>query len=439
VEIESVFEERDPHVTRANRGESRSHHVNTQVNTQAHQGKGAILRNRSFLSLWFGQLIAFLGNSVYGLALMWEMKVLTGSTVMMSTVSIAQLVPYLVCGPIAGVLVDRWNKRSAMIWSDVIRSVVIGVLTLLLALHLLAPWMLIAGAAINSAMSSVYGPANSALIPMLVGKDSVQQANSMSQTAITVTQLVGPFVGGYLVAHVSMTSAFLLNAFTYLASVISLCFVTHREPERVFRPLDGKQFIVELKEGLDVIRGMPIMRAIIPIALIANFLFAPFEIILIQYCTDVLHGGAQLFGILGSFFSLGMLFGAIAAGLIAKKVKKGIIIAWAFPLGSLMMFGLAFTTTTYVALTLASLFGFFNMMVNITLMSIIQVQVPQDKMGRVSGSFSILIQGSQPFAQAAGGYLLSLCSVRVLMGVLAGLQTLNALYAATNRIMRSQE
>jgi MFS transporter, DHA3 family, macrolide efflux protein len=409
------------------------------LHTEPHHRPASIFRNRSFVALWLGQFIAFLGNNVYGLALLWEMKVLTGSTVMMSTVAIASLVPMIVFGPIAGVLVDRWPKRTAMIWSDVIRAVVIGALTILLAAHLVAPWMLIAGSAVNSLIGSVYTPANAALVPLLVGRDNLQQANSVSQGTMVLTQVIGPFVGGILVAHVSMVAAFALNAATYLASVLSLLCVRHQDPAREHKKLDAKQFVAEFKEGLDVIFSMKLMREVIPIALIANFLFAPFELILIQYCTEILHGDAQLFGTLGACFSGGMLCGAIAAGALAKKMRKGILMAVSFPTFTLMMFFMSFTRTIWIALTLAGLMGFFNMMVNILLMTILQAAIPQDKMGRVFGSFGLLAQGSQPFAQALGGYLLTVFSVPTLMATLSALCFLDGIWAATRRELLRQE
>lgn len=394
------------------------------------------LRSRSFLALWFGQLICFTGNNVYGLALMWEMKILTGSTVMMSTVSIATLVPMIVLGPLAGTLVDRWQKRTAMILSDIVRTITIASLTLLLATGQLAPWMLISGAALNSVFGTVYTPANSAMIPLLVGKANLQKANSLSQGTMVITGMIGPFLGGFLVAHVSMTSAFAVNAISYIASVVSLLFVRPVEPAKTNAKLSLRQLGIEMKEGLDVIRQIPIARKMIPLSLIANFLFAPFDLILIQYCSVTLHGGAQLFGTLGSCFSAGMLLGAVAAGVAAQHIKQGYLITTSFVLSSSMMIFMSFTRTVWIALGLAVVMGLFNMMLNVLLMTIVQVQIPQEKMGRVFGTVGTLSQGSQPFAQALAGFLLNAFRVPVLMGVLGALATVNALWAATQKEIR---
>jgi MFS transporter, DHA3 family, macrolide efflux protein len=399
----------------------------------------SLFRNKSFLFLWAGQLVSMLGNSVYTLALMWEMKVLTGSTVMMSAVSIASLVPMLVCGPFAGVLVDRWHKRTAMIWSDVIRAFVITVLTALVFAHAISPWMLIAGAAINNTVSSVFSPAQSALLPILVGKENLQKANSITQGTTVMTQIIGPFAGGILVAQVSMGSAFGVEAASFLVSVVSLILMTHREPTRVAHKLNSKQFMTEMKEGLEVIRGMRLVRTLIPIGLVANFLFAPVELVLIQYSTNVLHGSAQMYGALGACFSAGMLLGAILAGSLSKKIRKGMLIAITFPLSSLAVFAMAFTSTPWLAMVCLGLSGVFNMMVNILLMTILQSEIPQEKMGRVFGSFGVLIQGSQPFAQAIGGYLLMVFSVPVLMGAIGALATVDALFATFSKVVRGQE
>lgn len=393
----------------------------------------------SFISLALGQFISMVGNAVYSLALMWEMKVLTGSTLMMSTILVASLIPLLVFGPIAGVLVDRWKKKTAMIYSDVLRGLVIGLLTILLATHHIAPWMLVAGSVLNSTIGSVFNPAESTLVPLLVGKDKVQQANSITQGAMVISQLIGPFLGGILVGHVSMVAAFSVNSLSFFLSVVSLLFVKSPEPERVHSPLNMKRMGFEVKEGLDVIRSIDVLRAAIPIALITNFLFAPVDLILIQFCTTVLHGGAQLYGLFGTFFAAGMLAGALLAGILATKVRRGILIASSFPVMALAMLALSFTRIIWVAMALAVICGLSNMVLNILFQSIVQVQIPTDKMGRVFGAIGILFQGAQPFAQLSTGFLLSIVSVPVLLGILGVLQVINSAFAASNRVIRAQQ
>lgn len=393
----------------------------------------------SFISLALGQFISMVGNAVYSLALMWEMKVLTGSTLMMSTILVASLIPLLVFGPIAGVLVDRWKKKTAMIYSDVLRGLVIGLLTILLATHHIAPWMLVAGSVLNSTIGSVFNPAESTLVPLLVGKDKVQQANSITQGAMVISQLIGPFLGGILVGHVSMVAAFSVNSLSFFLSVVSLLFVKSPEPQRVHSPFNMKRMGFEVKEGLDVIRSIAVLRAAIPIALITNFLFAPVDLILIQFCTTVLHGGAQLYGLFGTFFAAGMLAGALLAGILATKVRRGILIASSFPVMALAMLALSFTRIIWVAMALAVICGLSNMVLNILFQSIVQVQIPTDKMGRVFGAIGILFQGAQPFAQLSTGFLLSIVSVPVLLGILGVLQVINSAFAASNRVIRAQQ
>lgn len=397
------------------------------------ESRKSTLWTKSFLALWIGQLICFTGNNVYSLALMWEMKELTGSTVMMSTVSIATLVPMIVLGPLAGTLVDRWKKRMSMILSDIARWAVITVLTFILFTHHLAPWMLIAGAVINSAVGTVYTPANSAMLPLLVGREKLQKANSFVQGTQVLTGMIGPFVGGFLVAQVSMTAAFAVNAVAYLASVVSLLFVKPIEPNRTHAKLSARQLLIELKEGVDVIREIPLMKKLIPVALICNFLFAPFDLILIQFCTNTLHGGAELFGTVGTCFSAGMLGGAILSGALSKFIRKGHLMSVSFVMSTVMMIVMSFTRTIWITLTIAVMMGLFNMMLNILLNTTVQLQIPQDKMGRVFGTMGTLSQGAQPFAQAAAGFLLTAFTAPSLMVILGSLATVDALYGATRK------
>ncbi len=367
----------------------------------------------NFYLLITGQFLANLGNSIYQLALMWEMRALTGSTVMMSTVSIAMLVPVIVLGPIAGVLVDRWPKRIAMIGSDVFRLAIITTVSIIVLLHAVSPWMLIATAALCSTAGSVYNPANSALLPLMVEKSALQRANSFTHSSFVTTQILGPIAGAALIAHFSMAAAFFSNGLGFLLSVVSLLLIRVNEPERVHTPLQPATMVAEIKDGIRALLRLPPMRVIAPTALIANFLFAPFEIILIQYCTKVLHGGVQLYGWMGSYMAIGMLTGAIASGFVLHRVRKGLQMQVALPLMAIPLTALAVLRSAWLALTMAGLFGVCNMIVNILFMTLIQEVVPQEKLGRVSGSVSTVVQGAQPFAQAIGGFLLAWFAVHV--------------------------
>lgn len=394
------------------------------------------LINRSFLGIWIGQFISSLGNGVYGLALIWEMKLLTGSTVMMATVGMAEMIPAMILGIFAGVLVDRWSKKKAMICSDLIRGLIVGIVTLLLAIGYLRPWEIVVSGALTSVAASVFGPAYGSIYRLVAGKENLQKANSMNQVSSVISGMLGPGLAGILIAHLSMYTLFVFNSLSFFVSVMGLLLVFYVEPERVKVPLNIRRFGSELREGIVAIFAIPTLKNAIPLGLFMNFIFAPIDIVMIQYCTKVLHGGSQLFGLFGSCFSAGLLLGAFVPGYLLKFLKKGYLVVYSLTFIAALMIALSLTQNTAVMLLSAILFGISLVAVSVTVNTSIQLSIPEDKMGRVFGALGIANQGVSPVSLALSGYVLSILSVPVVLLVMGVLQLGSSSYALCNRVIR---
>ena len=179
-----------------------------------------VLRQRNFALLWFGQLISMAGDWFLFIALPFYVYNLTGSTLATGAMFIAQLLPSLLLGSVAGVFVDRWDRRRVMIVSDVLRGLV---LLLLLAVHstdLL--WLIYLVAFAQSAVGQFFMPAKNAIIPRLVGGEDLIRANSLNATSDSLTRLIGPSLGGVMFAALGLSSVVIVDALSFFVSAIMI-------------------------------------------------------------------------------------------------------------------------------------------------------------------------------------------------------------------------
>src|SRR6266702_2327023 len=184
----------------------------------------AVLRQRNFALLWFGQLISLTGDYVLIVALPFYTYQLTGSVLATGVMFLVQALPGLFLGSLAGVFVDRWDRRWTMIASDLLRAGVL--LFLLLARSRDLVWIIYAVAFTEQLISLFFIPAKGAIIPNLVEEQHLMAANSLNSTSDAITRLVGPPLGGALLALLGLSSTVFIDSASYLVSAVMIPLIS---------------------------------------------------------------------------------------------------------------------------------------------------------------------------------------------------------------------
>jgi DHA3 family macrolide efflux protein-like MFS transporter len=187
-----------------------------------------LLANKNYRKLLAAQFESDFGDGVYALGLLWAMKQLTDSAVMVSTVLIAEIVPLVVLGVFAGVFVDMGSKKRIMILSDLAQGFVVTCLALVWWLDLLRPWMLILAAVLLSSFSAFFTPARTVTVRTLVGKEMIVQAQSLQQTTNTLVGLSAPALAAILLS-VDTGFAFAFNAVSFYLSFFFIFLIQNEE------------------------------------------------------------------------------------------------------------------------------------------------------------------------------------------------------------------
>lgn len=378
----------------------------------------ALFKNRNFMALFIGRSFSSLGNNVYSFALLWDMKILTESPILMAFVGVGWALPRVLLGPLAGALVDRWDKRAVMIASDVLRFLLSLVVTWLSFLGALTPIEIIAATLLSNSISTAFGPANRSLMTLLIDKQQLLSANGLTQTMVHLAEVLGPGISAGLIAWQGVTTSYFLDALGYLVSIASLLAISVREPEREQLSFTVRRLFAEMKEGWQALRAVKVLMILIPAALVLNFLVAPIDLLLVQYATIVLHQNQVAVGELNASMAFGMVVGGAILGRVGKRVPSGWMIGLGLLTAQLCVIGLSIFPFLPVDVALDFFAGFGMVFANVVTFTMMQKSVDRKFIGRVSAFTNMAFAATLPFGMLLGGWLASFLPVR---GLLAGI------------------
>ncbi len=298
-----------------------------------------LVERRDLRLLLSGQLVSSSGDYVLGVGLAYSVYDLTGSTLASATSLLAAFVPQVVIGPLAGVLVDRWDRLRTMVWANI--GMALGLLPLLLVTDVSWVWLIYAVLALQSVGEVFFAPAQQAMIPRLVGDDEVATAVALNGQAGQLARLGGSAIGGVAAAAAGVPAVAAVDAVTFVAAAFLLSRI--RTEGAVRTATQAGEVVVgrlrglgrSLVEGVRAVQRSPGLRAVVLFALITSVgegimgvLFAPFVI-------DVLGGGAPAYGAVVSAQAVGGIFGALVATTIVHRLSP----VWLLG-GAAIIFGL---------------------------------------------------------------------------------------------------
>ncbi len=373
------------------------------------QGKSLalLIGNRNFAALWASDLIATLGDRIHRVALAALIWHLTGSLMDAGVAFIASSLPELALGPLAGVAVDRWNRRTIMIVSDLARVAPVLLIPILASASLWAVFLLLF--LLNTA-SILHRPAKVASIPSVVPSPHLTAANSFSSMVESVGDLAGyPLAGigvgllsGWLGTETGLTAAFGGTALAYVLSALILLGL--RLPP-VERPEAGsiRQVWGELVTGLRFLARHSIVRINTAVVLLGPFAAGIAMPLLIGYAYQVIGGEEFAYGMLNFGIGLGSVVGAGGLALLGAR-RLGTLVVGGLALMGAAILGLASTSELWVAVLLMAATGIGNMMVVIPSVTIVHRCTPAHLLGRVFSFRSTLIFTALIVANGIGGW-----------------------------------
>ena len=389
-----------------------------------------LLRERNVRWLFAGQLISQVGEGVSKVALLWFVYAMTESALKMSLIGVLQTVPPLVFGPFAGVLLDRLEKRRAMMVIDLVRTGLLASIPILYLFDLLTlPWLYVLVFVI-AVFSMAFGPALNATLPLIVKKEQLTGVNALMQSAMTIGQLLGPALSGILIAAIGAQNALYVNAAGFFISALTK--IPLRLPHVRAHRTSQNVWMQAAKDLRDGIRFVFVKQRLLFLLMIVASIFmlgsTAFVYLLPVIGDRLLHVGAVALGGLWSALGLGIL--ATTVWLIWKPQQTVCTRVWmiavAAAIASGAVPGLLMSESLWLAAALIVAIGATSGLITPLVSASLQEKTPKDLMARVFGLFNTGTMVSSMIGMTAFGWIadrfgpgVSLVSIGVVNGVAA--------------------
>jgi MFS family permease len=360
------------------------------------------LGHRNYRLFFSGQSVSLVGTWMTRIATSWLVYRLTGSALLLGVVGFAGQVPSFLLAPFAGVLVDRWNRHRLLLVTQVLamlQSLALAVLALTGAIsitHLI--WLSVFQGLVNAFDM----PARqSFVVEMVERRADLPNAIALNSSMVNGARLLGPSVGGVVIAAVGEGWCFMIDAVSYVAVIASL--LAMRVAPRAARELKGANVLRELREGFSyAARFAPIRKALLLLALV-SLVGMPYTVLMPVFADKVLRGGPYTLGLLMAASGVGALAGAMF--LAGRRSVLGLgkyipLAAAAFGAG---LVAFSFSRALWLSMALMVVTGLGFMVQMAASNTVLQTIVDEDKRGRVMSFYTMAFMGTAPFGSLLAG------------------------------------
>ncbi|MEA2575800.1 MAG: hypothetical protein QOH93_3098 [Chloroflexia bacterium] len=381
-----------------------------------------VMRNTGFRNLWAGQLVSQIGDYFSFLTTMIVVSSFSAdpqfTTLAVSGMMLANSLPRLLFGMLAGVFVDRWDRRTTMLVSDLVRvGLALGMIPAVITQNL---WALYALGFLLSAVGTLFLPAKGAIIPALVPKEQLLVANSLTQSTMFLSILLGPALGSLTLALAgdgNQWVAFLVDAASYVVSAIAIWMIRVPKeltsPSRAEAPVSEASAVRrvwdEMVVGIKLMFVNRTMSTLAVVFMVTMLGIGAVNVLWVVYLkTRFGYGETELawrFGLLDIFFASGMLAATVVAGnFLSHASPKWFIVV------PLIGAGVFIAPTGYVpdyvvlaVLTLGT--GIFVAPINTGATTLMQIVVPNEQLGRANGGISTITESASVTSMSLAGFL----------------------------------
>jgi len=373
------------------------------------------LRHRNFRLFLTGQIFALIGYWIQMVAQSWLLYRLTGSATLLGVLAFAGSVPILLLSPLAGLWSDRWNLHRAMFATQVLELLQAATLAALALAGIIAPWHIITLAMLLGILVAIELPIRHAyLLELVNGKEDLPNAIALTSLMANSGRLVGPAIAGILIGVLSEAHCFLINALSYIAVVISFLMIRSRpQPRAAVRT----PMLTGLREGFSYAWHTLPIRALLLVLAVMAFVATPYAALMPVMVREAFGGNAEDMGFLMGASGLGAICGTLylASRANARGLVRLIIIAGLAAGAALVLF--ANMPSTLYALPLLVIIGAGILITSVSVNTILQTIVDDDKRGRVMSLYTVSFLGIAPFGALAAGAVADIVGPRATITV----------------------
>jgi MFS family permease len=361
------------------------------------------LQHRNFRLFFGGQSISLIGTWMTRIATSWLVYRLTKSPLMLGTVGFAGQIPTFLLAPFAGVIVDRIDRRSVLIWTQaiaMIQSLLLAVLTLTHHINIME---VLALSILQGSVNAFDMPGRqSFMIEMVEDRADLSNAIAINSSMVNLARLVGPALAGILIAATNEGWCFAIDGISYIAVIISLLMMCVKPAAQAE---SSTSMMEQLREGWSYVANFSPVRTILLLFALLSLMGWPFMVLMPVFAAQVLHGGPHTLGFLMGAVGVGSLTSALL--LVVRRSVRGLtsvipVAAAIFGTG-LILFG--FSHAVWLSMLMMLFTGFGMMQGTTASNTIIQTLVDGKMRGRVMSFYTMAFVGMAPFGSLLAGAL----------------------------------
>jgi len=385
---------------------------------------------RPFLILWVGQAFSLLGSQLVQFALIWWLTQQTGSATVLALASLVGLLPQVVLGPLAGPLVDRWNRRWTMILADAVVALATLALAVLIWLGQVEIWHVYVALFIRALGGIFHGPAMAASVSLIVPQEQLTRVQGFNQMLNGGLNIISAPLGALMLQLLPLQGVLLIDLVTAAIAIATVVIVyvpqpVHEAPVEVGAARG--QYWRDLRAGFRYVIGWRGLLILIGVAMLINLVLGPTTSFLPLLVTQHFHGNAWHLSAIEAGMGIGVIVGGLLLGAwggFRRRIFTSLLGVIGIGLGTLFV-GLVPASAFPLTVVLIGVTGLMMSFANGPLMAILQATVAPSMQGRV---FSLLTSGAtamMPLGLIAAGPLADVIGVRTWF-VIAGVVTLAA-------------
>jgi len=361
------------------------------------------LRHRNFRLFFGGQTISLIGTWMTRVATSWLVYRLTKSSLLLGTVGFAGQIPTFLLAPLAGVIVDRIDRRRVLVWTQTLAMVQSLLLAWLTLSHRINIGEVLALSAMQGVINAFDMPGRqSFMIRMVEDRADLSNAIAINSSMVNAARLLGPSLAGLLIAVTNEGWCFLVDGVSYIAVIASLLMmrITHDAPRH-----QGATMMEQLRQGWDYVAESLPIRSILTLFALISLMGWPFMVLMPIFAAQVLHGGPHTLGFLMGAVGLGSLISALF--LAARRSVRGLlkVIPTGAALFGIGLVAFGFSHSIWLSIPLMFVTGYGMLLGITTSNTILQTLVDEKMRGRVMSYYTMAFVGMAPFGSLLAGAL----------------------------------
>ncbi|MEA5549543.1 MFS transporter [Anabaena cylindrica UHCC 0172] len=396
----------------------------------------------NLLLLFIGENISLIGDQFYLVALPWLTIQLTNSGVSVGTVLMAAAIPRAILMLIGGVVSDRLSPRLVMLLSNALRALLTILLTIIVSLQVTQLWHLYLFAITFGIVDGFFIPAAKSILPSLVSKEQLVASNTLIQGTSQLILLIGPALGGLLIATSGIEKAFAIDAATFIVAVITLSLmkVTFKPNTMMTKnPSSSKilSLMTGIREGINYAWQNPSLRAVLLVLMMLNFLIiGPLQVGITSLAHNRFSGGVVALGIMNSAWGGGGLLGTLIPQLLPNLPSLGVLMLSLASIQGFGLFLLGFIPNIVLASAIIAVLGCCGGFFSIVGITWIQKRTPPEIIGRVMSLGMLSSFGIAPFSFALSG-LLAGFNLTILFTLAGSIMLMTTAFLSANKSVRT--